>query len=69
MATVAREIQNAIEQADYGAIVQSIGQLIQNKQGRALSEEMAGWRSQALFASRLLPVLTRWNREDSGMVV
>lgn len=64
MATVAREIQNAIENADYGAIVQSIGQLIQNKQGRALSEEMAGWRSQAMFVSRLLPVLTRWNQEE-----
>ena len=64
MPLISPTFDQAIAQADFGAIRQSIVDLIVQKQGAAFSAELSEYNDLAKVVSRLLPMLQRWDQEQ-----
>ena len=64
MTLLSQTLEQAVAGADFSAIQQAVVELILQKDGHALSKELARRRDLSTFVSRLLPVLQSWNQEQ-----
>ena len=62
MTLLSQTLEQAVAEADFSAIQQAVVELILQKDGHALSKELARRRDLSTFVSRLLPVLQSWNQ-------
>ena len=66
MSLLSQKLERAVADADFSAIQQAVVELILQKDGHALSKELACRKDLSTFVSRLLPVLQSWNQEQRG---
>lgn len=64
MSSVSQSFHESIEAVDFAAINQCMVNCILQKHGHALAKDISQQPSQAIYVSRLLPVLQRWNQEQ-----
>ena len=62
MTLLSQTLEQAVADADFSAIQQVVVELILQKEGHALSQELACRKDLSTFVSRLLPVLQSWNQ-------
>ena len=64
MTSLSQTLEQAVADADFSAIQQVVVELILQKDGHALSMELARRKDLSMFVTRLLPVLQSWNQEQ-----